>query len=150
MLHPRHAGRIESQIRKTARKHGLRLYRQVNVGNHLHLLVRTPTRTAFKAFLRELAGAIPMIVTGARKGRALTRSQAGTTGTGTGGAEAATGRGFWDYLPYTRIVRWGRDFNNVKEYFVKNFFEAAGLLTRKLKREGYEIIPMEGWGAPAG
>jgi REP element-mobilizing transposase RayT len=145
MLHPRHVDRIESQIRKIARKHGVRLYRHVNVGNHLHLLVRTPTRTAFKAFISELAGAIPMIVTGAKKGRALTRSRAGTTGTSTGGADAATGRGFWDYLPYTRIVRWGRDFNNVKEYFIKNFFEAAGLLTRKLKREGYEIIPMEGW-----
>jgi hypothetical protein len=121
------------------------------VGNHLHLLVRTPTRTAFKAFLRELAGAIPMIVTGAKKGRALPRKKAAAiAGHGESGADAAAARGFWDYLPYTRIVRWGRDFNNVKEYFIKNFFEAAGLLTRKLKREGYEIIPMEGWAQDAG
>jgi hypothetical protein len=127
MLHPKHQPHVDRRVREIARRHGIRLYRYTNVGNHLHLLVKTRTRTALKRFLRELSGTVAVIVTGAQRGRALKAR-------------------FWDFIPYTRIVAWGRDFLNLDTYFVKNFFEAAGLLTRKIKAEGYEIISMKGWG----
>jgi hypothetical protein len=136
MLHPKHQPHVDRAAREIARKHGLRLYRYANVGNHLHLLVKTPTRTAFKRFLREAAGVIAVIITGAKKSNALERSE--------------NGRGFWDYLPYTRIVSWGRDFENLKLYFIKNLFEAAGLLTRKMKAAGVKPIPVLGWAAAQG
>jgi REP element-mobilizing transposase RayT len=126
MLHPRHRARVERLVREIARKHGVRLYRFANVGNHLHLLLLAPTRIGFRRFLREMPGAIAMAVTGARKG-------------------AAAGR-FWDYLPFTRIADWGRDFRNLRLYFVKNLFEAAGLLSRKARADGLRVIPIAGWG----
>jgi REP element-mobilizing transposase RayT len=136
MLHSRNCARVDDATRRIARKHGVRLYRYANVGNHLHLLVKTPSRTVFKNFLRELAGGVSMIVTGSKKGHAL--------------AKAGDQRGFWDYLPYTRIVSWGRDFENLKLYFVKNLFEAAGLLTPRAKALGLKVISLKGWSGPPG
>jgi hypothetical protein len=93
--------------------------------------VKTPSRKAFQRFLKELAGTIAIIVTGAKKGAAL--------------AKNATDRGFWDQLAYTRIVSWGREFKNLELYFVKNLFEAAGLIRRNAKAVGTQPIPWEGW-----
>lgn len=131
MLQPRNRHHVDAAAQAIAKKHGVRLYYYANVGNHLHLLVKTPTRTAFKNFLRELTGAIAVIVTGAKKGNGLERKKGL--------------RGFWDYLPYTRIVSWGRDFENLKLYFVKNLFEAAGLLSRRAKAMGARVISLKGW-----
>ena len=104
----------------------MRIYRYANVGNHLHLLVRSRTRIAFKRFLKDLSGTIALIVTGAKKSQPL------------------QGR-FWDHLAYTRIVNWGRDFKIMELYFIKNLFEAAGLLTRKAKAPGLRVIPLAAW-----
>ena len=71
MLRTRHRDRVDTLARKIAERHGVRLYRYANVGNHLHLLVKTPTRTAFRNFLRDLAGTIAIAVTGAKNSRAL-------------------------------------------------------------------------------
>ncbi len=67
-----------------------------------------------------------MLVTGARKTHPLTGK-------------------FWDFVPYTRIVNWGRDRDNLVRHFIKNLFEAAGTLTRKAKTEGLEVISTVGW-----
>src|SRR5690606_1064530 len=73
LLNPRHRYCIEDRLHATARKHKLKIYRFQNVGNHLHLLVKAPTRAAFQAFLREFAGRIAMLVTRARKGHPVGR-----------------------------------------------------------------------------
>ena len=52
---------------------------------------------------------------------------------------------FWDFLPYTRIVGWGRDFENLRLYFINNLFESAGLLTKKAKAAGIRGISLRGW-----
>ena len=129
MLHPRVRSHVDRAVGKIAERHGTRVYRYANVGNHLHLLVRTRTRRAFQRFLRDLSGSVAMIVTGARKSNPL-----------------AQGR-FWDELAYTRIVSWGREYRNLELYFIKNLFEAAGLLTRKAKALGLRVIPLVGWAA---
>ena len=127
MLHPRNRHHVDKRTHEIAARHGVRIYRFANVGNHLHLLVKTHTRSAFQRFLRELAGVIAALVTGAIKG---------------------SPGNFWDGLAYSRIVTWGRDLRNVEQYFIKNIFEAAGLLTRKAKALGLRVIPLLGWGAP--
>ena len=55
---------------------------------------------------------------------------------------------FWDQRVYSKIVSWGREFKNLEQYFIKNMFEAAGLLTRKAKAAGLRVIPIVGWAAP--
>ena len=106
MLHPRHCKRVESLVHTAARRFGIRVYRYANVGNHLHLLVQTRKSRDFQNFLRFLTGAVAFAVSGARKGNPIGR--------------------FWEKLAYTRIVSWGREFETVTAYFIKNLFEAAG------------------------
>ncbi|MGK5084420.1 transposase [Bdellovibrionota bacterium FG-1] len=125
MLHPRHCDPIQHFTQKLARRWGVRLYRYANVGNHIHLLIQVPSRAVWKRFLRELAGGIAIIVTGAKKGAALRPNE--------------TGRGFWDHLAFTRIVHFGRDFTGIGRYLIKNLFEAAGVPMKKLLSQGYRV-----------
>jgi REP element-mobilizing transposase RayT len=136
MLHPKHCNHIEKFVRKTAEKWGVRIYRYANVGNHLHLLIKTRSRAAWQSFSRELSGGIAQIVTGSKKGMALERSEDAAI------AESAK-RGFWDGLIFTRIVSFGRDFDGVARYLIKNLFEAAGVPVKKLFSQGLRILIIE-------
>lgn len=107
MLSRMHKGPVYLEIDRTARESNLRLYRYVNVGNHLHMLVQAKQRQDLQRFLRVLAGRVAMRVTGARKGKPLTGK-------------------FWTRLAYTRLVEWGRPFTNALNYEAKNFGEAQG------------------------
>ena len=106
MLSRRNKARIFGLVHETAERYGVKVYRFQNVGNHLHLLVKVPSRQAWQAFIRVLSGAIAFWVTGARKG---------------------ISKKFWDTLAFSRIVSWGRDFEGLKTYFVKNLLEALGI-----------------------
>lgn len=105
MLHPRNIRVIESCVREKAKKHGVRVYRFANVGNHLHLLIKAPSRRGFQAFLREAAGRIAMLMTRSCKGN--------------------PGR-YWEKLAWSRIVQWGQDFQELALYLIKNLLEAQG------------------------
>ena len=135
LLHPKHCNRIHAFTEKIALRWGVRVYRFANVGNHIHLLVKVQNRGAWKRFIRELAGGIPQIVTGATKGRGLGRREDMDI------AESAK-RGFWDGLVFTRIVHFGRDFEKVARYLIKNLFGAAGVPVKKLFALGYSIMSL--------
>lgn len=130
LLHPKNEPHVKRAVEESARKYGIRIYRFANVGNHMHLLVMTRSRSAFQGFLREISGGIAALVTGARKAHPI----------------GSPGERFWDFLAYTRIVSWGRDIRNLELYFIKNLFEAAGLLTRRAKEAGLKVIPLARWG----
>jgi REP element-mobilizing transposase RayT len=127
MLHPKNSRAIHDFSHRLAERWGVRVYRYANVGNHLHFLVKAPSRAVWRRrFIRELAGGIPVLVTGAKKGLALSRNK--------------SGRGFWDGLVFTRIVHFGRDFENLARYIIKNLFEASGVPVKKLMERGYRIL----------
>src|SRR5262245_59486593 len=52
MIRPTHKWRIHGLLLKTSERHGIRIYRYANVGNHLHILAQAQTHSSFKAFLR--------------------------------------------------------------------------------------------------
>jgi REP element-mobilizing transposase RayT len=126
MLHPKHCDHIHDLTQRLAKRWGVRLYRYANVGNHLHLLVKVPSRAIWQRFLKQLAGGIAIIVTGAKKGAALSRNP--------------SGRGFWDSLAFTRIIYFGRDFDRMCRYLIKNLFEAADVPVKKLLAQGLFIL----------
>jgi len=109
---------IESKVRSHAKKFGVQIYRYANVGNHIHLLVRATYRKGFISFLRAISGVIARIVLGAERGRAKLK-------------EAAQ---FWDQRPWTRILAWMKDFENVKKYVQQNFNEAMGFVPYKPRK----------------
>jgi REP element-mobilizing transposase RayT len=119
MLAKPHYQAIHDFVHRSAKRLGIKIYQFSNVGNHLHLLLKAPSRILFQRFLRQIAGGIAMRMTGAKKGNALAKNE--------------TQRGFWDYLAFTRIIRFGRDFENVAEYLIKNLFEGAGVPMKKFR-----------------
>jgi len=104
---------VDQQVEEICRKHGVRLYKYANVGNHLHLLIKIANRRRWAAFIRELTGRIAQLV----------RSAIQFSGE------------FWDQRPFTRIVRsWRRGFKTVKEYIELNWLEARGNISRQDSR----------------
>ena len=83
-LQPRYAKRIESLIEQNARHYGIKVFRFVNVGNHLHLLVKFQDRSGIQNFLRIVTGKIALWITQAKKGNKKGK--------------------FWDHLCFTRVI----------------------------------------------
>ena len=117
MLSRRNARAVESLVSETAQRAGVRVYRFTNVGNHLHLLLKAPSRRQFQRFLRVLAGRIAFHVTGAKKGNAQGK--------------------FWDKTAYSRLLTWGLQYDQVHSYLLKNALEAIGFFRGRahLKKE---------------
>lgn len=121
----RHSERVERLLRMTARAYQIRVFYHANVGNHLHLLIRTESRSyptakaQFQAFLRRFSGELAFQIMGAKKGEPKGR--------------------FWDAIPFSRLVHWGRDFARARVYVFKNLFETAGLWDRKRNPE-WEVV----------
>lgn len=132
MLHPRHCNHVRNLMARLKKRWNVSVYRYANVGNHLHLLIRARSRSDWQGFIREFSGGIAMIVTGAKKGNALPRPKSTD-------APQSTQRAFWDYLVFTRIVRFGRDFDGVAQYVLTNLWEACGVPVRKLLKQGFQI-----------
>jgi hypothetical protein len=61
---------------------------------------------------------IPRIVTGAKKGKPLSRK-------------------FWDGLAYTKIVTFGRQFKNTSNYVFRNTLEAFGVIPPRKDARGH-------------
>jgi REP element-mobilizing transposase RayT len=117
-----HERKVRELTHRLARKFGVKIYRFANSGNHLHLLVKAPTREASQNYLRSLAGMLARAVTGARKGRPVGK--------------------FWDHLAFSRVVAWGRDFLRTRQYVITNELEAAGMADlsgRRAKRARHPV-----------
>jgi REP element-mobilizing transposase RayT len=118
---------VQNALEHYAKLYRIKIYRSINVGNHIHLLLQTQNKTYTLArtdlanFLRRFSGEIAMKVSGARKGAPLPQSR------------------FWDELVYSRLVSFGREFERVSTYFIKNLFEAHGLWDRK-KFPEWELV----------
>ncbi len=106
---PKTYSTVNKLIYAVARKHGVKIYKLANVGNHLHLAIKIPKVGRWAAFIRELTGRI---------GLALKSRMGGIR--------------LWKYRPHTRIIRgWRKAFSTVKEYIELNQWEAEGFISRK-------------------
>ena len=127
--------------------HHVEVLNAANAGNHLHLLVKAPSRDHLSAFLRGLSGAIAMLVTGAKKNRAMI-SSAGIaakrheTGNGPSNGKKRvadhSSKGFWDARPFTRVVSLGQDLLHVARYISLNSTEM--MASRRDVRAMFERI----------
>ena len=99
--------KIKLILHRYAAKYGVTLYSCANVGNHLHLHLKLANRHTYPAFIRSLTAALVLAITGASKLQKL-------------------GRKFWDYRPYTRIVKGRRGFLGLNDYIAVNQLEGLG------------------------
>lgn len=70
--------------------------------SHIHLLILTTTRQSYISFVRALNGTLIK--------------------------KLNLPPNLFNQTPYTRIVGWGKDFDNVKKYILKNNFESQGMI----------------------
>jgi len=81
--------------------------------SHAHIAIKVPSRGAYKSFIRTLSARIVKYLSKITK-RNL--------------------KGFFDLLPFTRVLNKGENPIHLKNYFDDNAQEARGLLDRKKKQ----------------
>ncbi len=151
----RHREYVNRVARSLAAKSGIRLYDFINVGNHLHLMVKASHRSALSKFLRALSGILPRRILNAQKGRPLSlqKSRGGLHGNkdghgrglGTTEAHDLQPGDFWDGRPFSKIVVEGcRPFAIIRRYFEKNRRQA------QQKVEGFDLLDFDVLGVDDG
>jgi REP element-mobilizing transposase RayT len=97
---------VKQIIEKSAKRFYVTLRRNINVGNHLHLLIHSPSAEMQRNFLRTVTALIARKILNANKG------------------SPATIRQFWDGRPFSRLVPWGRAYQAILNYLSLNSLEA--------------------------
>jgi hypothetical protein len=105
---------IENIIRKQAEKYKIKIYRFSLVWSHAHITIYFTDRAHYKAFIRTTTANL-MRYFSKKLGKAL--------------------KGLFDLRPYTRILEWGKDFQNIFDYHDKNDMEARGMSSRPKKKK---------------
>lgn len=108
----RNKGIIHLLVLDTSERYGVDILKWENVGNHLHFVLTTPSRTAFHAFLRVLAQRIMFAVTGARRGNPVGK--------------------FFDQIAWSRVASW-EQLKVLFDYIWKNTLEALGFGREEVK-----------------
>ncbi|MGZ3723959.1 MAG: hypothetical protein ACXVA9_13545 [Bdellovibrionales bacterium] len=103
-LHAPNKTAVQKILKDKARKFGVSIADQANVGNHIHLKIRITSRDGFQKFLKAVTSLIARKVTGARKGRPFGK--------------------FWQHLAFTRVLKSYTEELNLKGYFAANRSEA--------------------------
>lgn len=117
----KHDHKLREIVQKFARKYGVRIISLANAGNHLHFQIHLTNRYTYRAFIRSITGAIAMAVTGASRWCPLKKRLKEL-----GVAAAGVAKAFWDYRPFTRIVRGLRAYLTLKDYIHINRLEGFG------------------------
>jgi putative transposase len=112
---------VNGLVYRYAQRWGIKIYEYSNNFNHLHIVLKAPSRKAFQKYLRTISGVIARVVLGAKRGEAQGK--------------------FWDGLAFTRITEWGRDLKHVALYVMQNILEAAGVVPYKPRKHGPRVKP---------
>lgn len=112
--------RVNDIVRKHCKKYGVKLIKYSNNFNHLHMLLKFPSRQAYMRFIRSLTGSLALAVSGASKLAKL--------------KEIFGQKRFWDFRPFTRVIRSYRAYKTVVDYVVLNELEALGILPKRAGR----------------
>ena len=103
---------LEKTLRSLAGKYHIKIYDLAFNWSHIHLVISIPSRDAYKEFIRTLTAALVRVLS-KQKGLNL--------------------KGLFDLCPYTKILSWGRQFENAVGYMTTNQLEALGRIKRDKK-----------------
>ena len=114
---------VRAVIANVARRRGVRVYRIVNAGSHLHITLKLSKQFLWHGFISGVTGGIARAIGFKR--------------------DEGTKQGFWNSRPFTRVIAWGRDYNVVKDYHTLNQLEADGVVpprSQMLKPERWRHV----------
>ena len=117
MLAKAHVKEIDQLVRRQATACGVKIYHFVNVGNHLHLVIRLQDRRLYRVFIRAVSGLIARQVLGNQRGA---KSQNLSKDMGLNEEKKSKKIQFWLARPFTRLVTWGPDYKGLSLYMKKN------------------------------
>lgn len=98
---------VRLEIARAGKRWGIRIYQWAIVSDHIHLLIRVSTRSAYKFFVQRVSGVVAL--------------RLGIN---------------WLFRPFTRIVAWGLGFKRAKNYIEMNFFESEGFIPHQVRGKG--------------
>lgn len=117
---PKTYEKVQKIIYGSAKKYGVKIYEEANVGNHIHLLVKLSHIRRWSGFIREVTGRIALLM---RQLKIVAKK-----------------RKFWKFRPFTRIVQsWNKAYRQAKEYVQLNDLEGRGLIDRSHFRNLKEL-----------
>ena len=109
---------IDQQIQSLAEKFFVKIYNYAIERTHVHFAVRFNDKENYKRFIRALTGRLAQLL-----------------------------KIKFIYRPYTKIIEWGRQFQNLLLYVTQNHQEAMGLRDykprRRLRKNIHTIGPRE-------
>lgn len=142
MLAKDHVKKIDLLVRRQAATFGVRIYHFVNVGNHLHLVVRLHDRRAYMSFIRSISGLIARQVLGAERGPSRKKAyETDRLPAGHARPDPTTETiRFWIARPFTRLVNWGSDYRRLGAYMKKNQSQAEGYPRHIGDRRGVAVF----------
>ena len=121
--HPMARLKIEEMARDQAKIAGLKLYKIAVVHNHIHLLMHGKRRDALGRFLRAFSGVL------AKRMRHWAQEKHLNVNTIPHVKLSSQKKvSFWSARPFTRLVKFGRQWRNVLKYLEKNHQEAMGFV----------------------
>lgn len=98
---------VTAILKRFTKKFGVKVISLANVGNHLHFHIKLGNRHTYKPFICALTSAIAMAVTGKSRWNKVKGK-------------------FWDYRPFTRVIKSFRAYLNIRDYILINQFEGVG------------------------
>ncbi|MGZ3695136.1 MAG: hypothetical protein ACXWQO_13400, partial [Bdellovibrionota bacterium] len=105
---PANAHKIRLIVKKFSEKYGIKILSLANVGNHLHFQIKLGNRYTYRPFIRAITAAIAMAVSGVSRWK------------------KSAGK-FWDYRPFTRVVKGLRGYLQLRDYVEINRLEGEGI-----------------------
>ena len=103
----KHRNVILKTIRRQEALAGVKIYGLSVQHDHIHHSVLCSNKAQYNRFIRAVTGIL------ARK----------------------LGRGLWKYRPYTKIIEWGRQAQNLKMYIEMNELEVSGQIPYRVRRK---------------
>ena len=137
---PKNRSIIDCILKKAARKYGIRIYRQAIQSNHIHLILKVPSRYAYKCFISIISGKIASAVMNHMSFKNFLKSIS-LSGRGEGLlTQLHPGQAFWDYRPFSRILFWGKDYKTAYNYLIQNTLEGLGFIPYKPRKINYAYV----------
>ncbi len=124
---------IESILNKTAAKYGIRIYRKAIQSNHIHLIIKVPSKYAYKCFISMITGKIASFTMNYMSFKDFLLNLALDSVSdrhkrGEGYQTPYKGQAFWEYRPFSRLLHWGKDYKTALSYLLQNTLEALGFI----------------------
>lgn len=116
-----HQSHLDQSLRVTSRKWGVAIRKTAWVRNHVHLVLQFGSRTQYQGWVREFTAAIVRVLQNRIDNSTELINQL---------------RKFFDHRPFTRVIEWGKDFQNALNYLTLNQMEAFGLRPKRKSSTG--------------